>query len=65
MVYYFDSATSPSIFWVDMKNIDFANITSAMMLPNIQSQLYAGDMSHGFVKYTLPSAQEINQLIKF
>ncbi|WPD77297.1 linear amide C-N hydrolase [Dickeya fangzhongdai] len=53
MQYFFESALSPNIFWVDLKKIDFsARDGSAMKLdlgPN-QSTIYSGQVSEQFKK---------------
>lgn len=66
MVYYFDSATRPSIFWVDIKKIDFTTLNSLMILPGVQSNnIYGGETSHLFEKTEYPSATQIENLMKF
>ena len=65
LVYYFDSATVPSIFWVNMKKIDFAQLKSAKSLPNAQSHIYSGDMSQEFVDFKYPTAEFINSVMTF
>ena len=55
LVYYFDSATSPSIFWIDMKEIDFSTLKSTMSLPNAQNHIYAGDTLSQFIEYQMPT----------
>ncbi|NAT79668.1 linear amide C-N hydrolase [Dickeya dadantii] len=55
MQYFFESAMSPNIFWVDLKKVDFSpRDGSAMKLdlgPN-QSKIYSGQVSDQFKKAT-------------
>lgn len=48
-VYYFDSATSPSVFWVDFKNINFDQTQPVQKLTVEGGRIYSGDVSHQFV----------------
>ena len=53
-LYYFESAVSPNIFWVDLKEIDFARTaTQKLDLGLEQSKLYAGKANIDF-KETKP-----------
>jgi len=42
-VVYFDSATSPTIFWLDLEKLDFAAGTPVRRLPLADGQTYSGD----------------------
>jgi choloylglycine hydrolase len=64
LVYYFDSATSPSIFWIDMKKIDFSKLNTVMSLQNVQNQIYVGDTLSQFVEYQMPTPALIKGLLK-
>lgn len=51
-VYYFESARTPNVFWVDLKKIDFSANGKVMKLdlgPN-QTKVYAGDATGSFVE---------------
>lgn len=48
-VYYFDSATSPSVFWVDFKNINFDQNQSVKKLTVEGGKIYSGDVAQQFV----------------
>lgn len=45
--YYFESAVKPSIFWVDLDNIDFEN-TEVKALDCCSDAIYAGEVSESF-----------------
>lgn len=50
-LYFFESAISPNIFWVDLKKVDFSESGQVKKLdlgPN-QSNIYAGDATEEFV----------------
>lgn len=51
-LYFFESAISPNIFWVDLKKIDFspkADNVKRLALGKDQSQIYSGETSSEFV----------------
>ncbi len=52
-LYFFESALSPNIFWVDLKKIDFApgaeNVKKLELGPN-QGIIYSGEVSDQFVE---------------
>lgn len=51
-LYFFESAISPNVFWVDLKKIDFSpgleNVKKLDLGPN-QSHIYSGEVSSEFV----------------
>lgn len=47
---YFDSATSPTIFWMPLENFDFSAGASVLRLPLKGGQTYSGDASEAFEK---------------
>lgn len=47
-IYYFDSATSPNIFWVDFKDLDFKEGTSPKKLTASAGVIYAGNVASQF-----------------
>lgn len=47
-VYYFDSATSPNTFWVDLSDLDFNNGTPVKKLSLSKGEVYAGNTSNKF-----------------
>ena len=49
-IYYFDSATSPDIFWVDLKRIDFSEASGVRKLSLTGGKIYAGEVSQLFEK---------------
>ncbi len=50
-LYYFESVYSPNVFWVDLKNIDFAEATGVRMLDlgSNQRNIFSGEVSEDFV----------------
>jgi len=48
-VYYFDSATSPSIFWVNFKNVNFDAEQPVKKLIVEGGKIYSGDVAEHFV----------------
>lgn len=51
-LYFFESAVSPNIFWVDLKKIDFGQQTGQIKKLNLgpnQSNIYSGDATDKFV----------------
>jgi len=53
LVYYFDSATSPNVFWVDFKNVDFSAQAPVKKLNLTGGEIYTGDAAKQF-KETAP-----------
>ena len=49
LVYYYDSATSPSIFWIDLKKIDFSKGTPTKKLDLRDGKIYSGNANDSFV----------------
>jgi len=43
MIYYFESATTPNTFWVDMKDVDFSKGASVKKLALAGGKYYAGN----------------------
>jgi choloylglycine hydrolase len=52
-VYYFDSATSPSAFWVDLKQLDFSVGAGVKKLTMAGGKTYSGNATSLFAKATL------------
>ena len=50
MVYYFDSATSPSVFWVDLKKIKFDAGQPIRKLLAAGGAIYGGEVTDKFVE---------------
>ncbi|MGI0481622.1 linear amide C-N hydrolase [Geminocystis sp. CENA526] len=48
-IYYFDSATSPNVFWIDMKELDFNPTASVKKLSLTDGTFYAGDATKNLV----------------
>ncbi len=48
-VYYFDQATSPMVFWVELDNVDFAKGAAVKKLELTGGQIYSGDAAAKFV----------------
>lgn len=49
MIYYFDSATTPNTFWVDLKDIDFSKGAPVKKLAIAGGKYYAGNTAGQFV----------------
>jgi choloylglycine hydrolase len=49
MIYYFDSATTPNTFWVDLKDIDFSKGAPVKKLAIAGGKYYAGNTASQFV----------------
>jgi choloylglycine hydrolase len=49
MIYYFDSATTPNTFWVDLKDVDFSKGAPVKTLPVAGAKYYAGNTASQFV----------------
>jgi penicillin V acylase-like amidase (Ntn superfamily) len=47
-MYFFESALSPNMFWVDFKNIDFSEKASVKKLNLTGGEIYAGDAVNQF-----------------
>ena len=41
--YYYESTLSPNVFWIDLKDIDFAKERKELTLPLTDGQIYAGN----------------------
>jgi len=48
LTYTFDSATSPNVFWVDLKKVDFANDKQPSKLAVAGGMIYSGEVSAQF-----------------
>ena len=48
LVYYFDSATSPNIFWVELAKLDFKEGAPVKKLPVSGGEIYGGEVSEKF-----------------
>jgi len=48
LVYYFDMATSPMVFWVELDHIDFAKGAAVKKLELTGGQIYSGDAAAKF-----------------
>ena len=48
LVYYFDSATSPNIFWVELAKLDFNEGAPVKKLPVSGGEIYGGEVSAKF-----------------
>jgi choloylglycine hydrolase len=48
-VLYFDSATSPTVFWIPLEKIDFTAGAAVKRLPLKSGETYHGDASEGLV----------------
>jgi choloylglycine hydrolase len=49
LIYYFDSATSPNVFWVALADLDFSKGAPAKKLTLDGGKIYAGDAADKFV----------------
>jgi penicillin V acylase-like amidase (Ntn superfamily) len=50
-IYYFESARTPNVFWVDLKKIDFSAETGKVMRLDLgpdQTKVYSGDAVSSF-----------------
>jgi len=47
-VLYFDSATSPTVFWIPLEKIDFTAGAAVKRLPLKSGETYSGDASGAF-----------------
>lgn len=45
LIYYFDSATRPNTFWIDLKKLDFTEGRPVFKLAMANGQVYAGEIS--------------------
>ena len=45
-VYYYESTTSPDVFWVELKDLDFSGKTMQLLVN--EGQLYVGNASKQF-----------------
>jgi choloylglycine hydrolase len=48
LVYYFETALTPNIFWVDLKKIDFSEKAGVRKLDLSSGQIYSGEVSQKF-----------------
>lgn len=48
LVYYFESVLTPNTFWVDLKKLDFSNVSDVKVLKLDKGQIYAGEVSAEF-----------------
>ncbi len=48
-VYYFESTTTPNVFWVDLKKIDFQNSAGVKRLNLAHGEVHAGEVRDAFV----------------
>ncbi len=53
LIYYFDSATRPSVFWVSLEKVDFEKGATIKRLHMTDDNIFAGDVSEQF-KVTEP-----------
>ena len=51
-VYFFDSATTPNAFWVQMDDLDLSEGAPAKKLPIAGGKYYSGNAAKHFVKET-------------
>ncbi|MFC4891479.1 linear amide C-N hydrolase [Pseudofrancisella aestuarii] len=64
LVYYFESATVPSAFWVKLNNINFDKINSPLILENAQNLIHSGEVPlEQFIDYKYPTAEEVRKVI--
>jgi choloylglycine hydrolase len=50
LVYYFETALTPNIFWVDLKKIDFSEKAGVRKLNLSENETYSGEVSSEFKK---------------
>jgi penicillin V acylase-like amidase (Ntn superfamily) len=50
LIYYYDSATSPNIFWVDLKKINFSKGAPVKKLDLLGGKIYSGNTSDSFIE---------------
>lgn len=50
LVYYFETALTPNIFWIDLKKLDFSEKAPVKVLKTDKGQYYAGEASAQMVK---------------
>lgn len=50
LVYYFETALTPNVFWVDLKKIDFSEKAGVRKLDLSNNKTYAGEVSAEFKK---------------
>jgi choloylglycine hydrolase len=48
-VYYYESALSPNVFWLDLKEIDFSPKAKVKKLSVINQEVYAGNAADELV----------------
>jgi penicillin V acylase-like amidase (Ntn superfamily) len=49
LLYFFETAITPSTFWVDLKKIDFSENSGSRVLRLTNGEIYAGEVSSEFV----------------
>jgi penicillin V acylase-like amidase (Ntn superfamily) len=47
-VYYFESALTPNVFWVDLKDVDFSEKAKSKKLSLANNEIYAGNVAKEF-----------------
>lgn len=50
LIYYFDSATSPNVFWVELADLNFKEGAPILKLQVANGQVYSGNASHKAVE---------------
>lgn len=50
LVYYFETALTPNVFWVDLKKLDFSETSSIRKLKVDAGETYAGEVSSEFLE---------------
>lgn len=50
LVYYFETALTPNVFWVDLKKIDFSEKAGVRKLELSDNKTYSGEVSSQFKK---------------
>lgn len=53
MIYYFDSSTTPNIFWIDLKAFDLDNIKNHKAILNVHNTSFSGQVCDLFTDYKL------------
>jgi penicillin V acylase-like amidase (Ntn superfamily) len=48
LVYYFETAVTPNVFWVDLKQLDFSENSAVRKLKVDEGETYAGEVSSEF-----------------
>lgn len=50
LIYYYDSSTSPNVFWVELADLDFSEKGETRKLDVANGEIYAGNVAAKFVK---------------